>query len=126
MSERAISIPGPHHPITTEVNPNRVVVTVNGAIIADSTEALTLREADYPPVQYIPRKDVRMGELTSSNTKSHCPYKGEATYFSIKSDGDRSHDAIWTYEAPYGAVSAIKDYLAFYADRVDGIEERPV
>jgi len=124
MTERTIKIPGPDHPITIEPNPGRVVVTLGGRVIADSREALTLHEANYPPVQYIPRKDVDMAALTRSATTTYCPYKGEAAYFSIPAGGERSVDAIWTYEAPYGAVAEIKDHLAFYPDRIDAIEQR--
>ncbi|MFZ1425770.1 MAG: DUF427 domain-containing protein [Geminicoccaceae bacterium] len=124
MREKSVKVPGPDHPITIERNPNRVVVTVGGKAIADTTEALVLREAHYPSVQYIPREDVDMAALERSATRTYCPYKGDAAYFSIRSGGERSVDAIWTYEAPYDAVVAIKDHLAFYPDRVDAIQER--
>lgn len=123
MTERTVKIPGPDHPITIERNPNRIVVTLGGHVIADTREALTLREAKYPPVQYIPRRDVDMAALARSKTQTYCPYKGEAAYFSLPAGGQRSADAIWTYEAPYDAVAEIKDHLAFYPDRVDAIEE---
>ena len=122
MTERTIKTPGPDHPITIEPNQGRVVVTLSGRVIADTREALTLREASYPPVQYIPRKDVDMAALTHSDTTTYCPYKGEATYFSIPAGGERSFNAIWTYEAPYNAVAEIKDHLAFYPDRIDAID----
>ncbi|WP_404711867.1 DUF427 domain-containing protein [Sphingomonas sp. MMS24-J13] len=124
MAEKAIKIPGPDHPIGIERNPKRVVVTLGGKVIADTTAALVLREASYPAVQYIPRADVDMAALERSDTHSYCPYKGEASYFSIPAGGDRSIDAIWTYEAPYDAVAPIKDHLAFYPGRVDQIDER--
>jgi uncharacterized protein (DUF427 family) len=97
MFDGTIKIPGPDHPITIERNPSRVVVTLGGKVIADTTSALTLREAKYPPVQYIPRKDVDMAALKRSDTASYCPYKGDASYFSIPAGGERSVDAIWTY-----------------------------
>jgi uncharacterized protein (DUF427 family) len=124
MPERTIKIPGPDHPITIARNPKRMVVTLDGTVIADTTEALTLREASYPAVQYVPRKDVDMAALSRTDTHTYCPYKGEASYFSIPAGGARSVDAIWTYEAPYDSVAEIKDHLAFYPDRVDAIEER--
>jgi uncharacterized protein (DUF427 family) len=123
MTERTIKIPGPDHPIVINPNPGRVTVTLGGRVIADTSEALTLREASYPPVQYIPRKDVDMAGLLRSDTTTYCPYKGEAAYFSIPAGGERSVDAIWTYEAPYDAVAEIKYHLAFYPDRIDGIEQ---
>ena len=124
MTERTIKIPGPDHPITIEPNSGRVVITLGGRVIADTRAALTLREANYPPVQYIPRTDVDMAALIRSATATYCPYKGEAAYFSIPAGGDRSVDAIWTYEGPYGAVAEIKDHLAFYPDRIDAIDQR--
>lgn len=125
MSERPIRIPGPDHPITITPNRNRVTVTLNGRTIADTRNALTLREAAYPAVQYIPRTDVDMAALAPSATTSYCPYKGVASYFSIPEGGRRSVDAIWSYEAPHAAAEAIRGYLAFYPDRVDGIAEEP-
>jgi|SRR5579883_353423 len=124
MVDRKIKIPTPEHPITIERNPKRVIVTLNGRTIADTTAALTLREAQYAAVQYIPRQGVDMTALVRSETRTYCPYKGEASYFSIVVGGKRSIDAIWTYEAPFEAVAEIKEYLAFYPDRVDTIEER--
>jgi uncharacterized protein (DUF427 family) len=124
MQAKPIRIPGPEHPITIEANPSRVVVTVAGRVIADSVDALTLREAGYPPVQYIPRKDVDMTLLQRTDHASYCPFKGDCAYYSIPCGGERSVNAAWTYEAPYPAVAEIKDRLAFYRHRVDSIEER--
>ena len=121
---RTIKIPGPHHPITIERNPKRVVVSIGGTVLADSRDALTLREAGYPAVQYIPRKDVAMTLLERSAHATYCPYKGDCAYFSIPSGGERAINAVWTYEAPYDAVAAIRNCLAFYPERVDAIEER--
>jgi len=121
MTERSIKIPGPDHPITIEANPARVVVTLGGRAIADTTGALTLREAAYPAVQYIPRRDVDMAALARSAHTTYCPYKGEASYFSILAGGERSVNAVWTYETPFDAMAQIKDYVAFYPDRVDEI-----
>lgn len=94
MSERAIKVPSPDHPITVSRTLGRVAVTLGGKVIADTVEALTLQEASYPAVQYIPRKDVDMSALTRSETNTYCPYKGEASYFSILAGGARSIDAI--------------------------------
>jgi uncharacterized protein (DUF427 family) len=122
MTNKSIKIPGPDHPITIEANPSRVVVRVGGEIIADTNNALTLREASYPPVQYIPRRDVDMDALTRSEDTTYCPYKGDASYYSVPIGGDRSRNAVWTYEAPFEAMAQIKDYIAFYPDRVDEIK----
>jgi uncharacterized protein (DUF427 family) len=121
MADRPMKIPGPDHPISIDANPSRVVVTVGGKVIADSRNALTLREATYPAVQYIPRRDVDMVALTRSKHTTYCPYKGEASYYDIPAGGARSLNAVWTYETPFEAMAQIKDYVAFYTDRVDAI-----
>ena len=121
MADKAVKIPGPDHPITIEANPSRVMVTVGGRIIADTRAALTLREASCSAVQYIPRRDVDMTALVRSGHTTYCPYKGDASYYSIPAGGDRSIDAVWTYETPFDAMQQIRDYLAFYPDRVDEI-----
>ncbi len=117
---KTVKIPGPDHPITIKRNPGRVVVTVEGRVIADSARALTLREAAYPAVQYIPREDVDMSRLVRTEHATYCPYKGDCAYYSIVGG---AANAVWTYAAPYEAVAQIKDHLAFYADRVDSIVE---
>jgi len=121
MIDRPIKRPGPNHPISIEVNPSRVVIKVGGQVIADTSAALTLREASYPAVQYIPRRDVDMAALERSELTTYCPYKGDASYFSIPAGGDRSLNAVWTYETPFEAMTQIKEYVAFYPDRVDEI-----
>ena len=126
MTTKPIKIPGPDHPITIEPNTSRVVVTVAGQVIADTGEALTLREASYPAVQYIPRKDIDMTLLVRANHETYCPYKGDASYYSIPIGGERSTNAVWTYENPYHAVAPIKDYVSFYPDRVEAITEQPL
>lgn len=120
---RTIKQPGPDHPIEITHNPNRVVVTVAGRAIADTRRSLTLQEASYPAVQYIPRDDVDMSLLERAENTTYCPYKGECNYYGIPSGGERSVAAVWTYENPYPAVAVIKGHLAFYPDRVDSIEE---
>jgi uncharacterized protein (DUF427 family) len=122
---KTIRIPGPGHPITIEPNSHQVVVTVAGRVVADTRAALTLREAGYPPVHYIPRKDVDTALLERTDHATYCPYKGDCTYYSIPIGGERSVNAVWAYESPYAAVDAITDHVAFYPDRVDAIEERP-
>src|SRR3981189_325084 len=121
MADKPTKIQGPDHPISVEATPSRVVVKAGGKIIADTHNALTLREAVYPPVQYIPRRDVDMAALTRSEHTTYCPYKGDASYYSIPAGGDRSRNAVWTYEVPFEAMAQIKDYVAFYPDRVDEI-----
>ncbi len=114
-----MKLPGPDHPITIEPQPARVTVSVAGRAIADSRNALILREASYAPVHYIPLKDVDMTLLERTDHRTYCPYKGDCSYYSIPLGGERSVNAVWTYEAPYAAVVAIKDHVAFYPNRVD-------
>jgi uncharacterized protein (DUF427 family) len=123
MTGKSIKQPGPDHPITIEPTRARVVVTVHGRVIADTRHALTLLEASYPAVHYIPRKDVDMTQLERTDHSTYCPYKGDCAYYTIPEGGERARNAVWTYETPYEAVAEIKDHLAFYRDRVDGIEE---
>jgi uncharacterized protein (DUF427 family) len=123
MSTRPTKIPGPDHPITIKPNLARITVSIEGRVIADTTDALTLQEANYPAVQYIPRKDVDMSLLQRTDHATYCPYKGDCAYYSIASGGERSVNAVWTYEHPFDAVQQIKDHLAFYPDRVDGLQE---
>ena len=125
MTAKAIKLPGADHPIAIEPNPARIVVSVAGRVIADTGRALTLREASYPAVQYIPREDVDMSLLERTRHATYCPYKGDCAYYSIPLGGERSANAVWTYENPFAAVAAIKDHLAFYRDRVDSITEYP-
>jgi uncharacterized protein (DUF427 family) len=99
-----------------------VVVTLAGRTVAEPRRALTLKEASYPPVQYIPLADVDPALLEASDHKTWCPYKGEASYYSLPIGGPRSVNAIWSYREPHDAVAAIKDHVAFYPDRVDAIE----
>ncbi|HIH2751495.1 DUF427 domain-containing protein [Burkholderia aenigmatica] len=124
-SSRPVKSPGPDHPITVEPHPQRVVVKVAGQVVADTRRALALREASYPAVLYIPREDADMTRLQRTDRATYCPYKGDAAYYSIPAGGERAINAVWTYEAPYPAVDAIRGHLAFYPDRVDSIEESP-
>jgi uncharacterized protein (DUF427 family) len=111
--------PGADHPITIERNPSHIVVSFAGKVIADTRDALALRESTYPAVLYVPRKDVDMSLLQRTDRSTHCPYKGDAAYYSIPMGGERLVNAVWTYEQPLDAVAAIKDHLAFYTDRVE-------
>ena len=120
---KTVKVPNADHPITVEATAGRVRVLAGGKVIADSDTARTLRESDYPPVQYIPRGDVDMSLLERTDNATYCPYKGDAAYYSITVGGERAVNAVWTYEAPFEAVAQIKDHLAFYPDRVDAIEQ---
>lgn len=124
MTDKPVKIPGPDHPITITPQPARVVVSAGGLVIADTTRALNLQEASYPAVQYIPREDVDMSQLSRTTHTSHCPYKGDASYYSIGAAGAGGHNAVWTYEHPHEAVAKIAQYVAFYPDRVDSIDIR--
>ena len=122
MGALVMKLPGPDHPITITPNPKRVRVSAAGTVIADTTRALTLKEASYPAVLYIPRADARMDALSRSDRVTHCPYKGDASYFSITAGGKTLENSIWTYETPFPAMQEIAGHLAFYTDRVT-IEE---
>ncbi len=118
MVDKPVRVPGPDHPITLTTTPGRVVVSLGDQVIVDTRAALTLQEASYPAVQYLPRADARMDLLERTDHATYCPYKGDCGYFSLLPAGAAGENAVWTYEAPYPAVAAIKDYLAFYPDRV--------
>ena len=117
--------PTKENPIVIEPNQNRVRVVFNGRVIADTTRALTLKEVNLPGVQYIPRDDANMSLLERTAQQTHCGYKGDAAYYTIRAEGRAAENAVWTYEDPYPAVAAIKGCLAFYPERVDRIEELP-
>jgi uncharacterized protein (DUF427 family) len=121
MKEKQMKVPDSDHPISIECNPARVVVSVAGHVIADTRNALMLREAGYPPVHYIPREDVDLSQLERTEHATYCPYKGDSSYYSVPAGGEKSVNAVWTYEDPYPAVAQIKGYVAFYPDRVDEI-----
>ena len=99
----------------------RVRVTFNGEIIAESRDALVLEEGKYHPVYYLPRKDVKMERLIRTSHTTHCPHKGDATYYSL-SNGRTARNAVWSYEQPLAQAQAIKEHLAFYPDKVDAID----
>jgi uncharacterized protein (DUF427 family) len=120
MADRQPKIPGPDHPITVKDTGTRVVARVGDRVVADTTRALTLQESNYPAVQYIPLEDVDQSLLADSETQTYCPYKGDASYYTIAlPDGAVLTDAVWSYHEPYAAVSPIAGYVAFYPDRVD-------
>jgi uncharacterized protein (DUF427 family) len=113
-----MKMPGPNHPIAIEPDPRRLRVVFAGQVIADTARALSLRETTYPPVIYVPRDDVNMQWFERTAHKTHCPYKGDASYFALAAGGQRVEDAVWSYESPFPAVEAIKDHLAFYPQHV--------
>ena len=118
-----MKLPSPDHPITITSSTKRVRVIVGGQTVADTAHALRLQEASYPAVLYIPRADARMDLFTKTSNASHCPYKGDASYYSVTAGGATAANAAWSYETPFPAMAEIKEYLAFYPNRVDGIEE---
>jgi uncharacterized protein (DUF427 family) len=117
-----MKLPGPDHPITIMPNPKRVRVSIGGLVVADTAHALTLKEASYPAVQYVPRADANLALMARTDRVTHCPYKGDANYFSIVADGKTIENSIWTYERPFPAMTDIAGHLAFYPDKVK-IEE---
>lgn len=119
-----MKVPGPDHPITIELANKRVQVSYADQIVADSRRALIIKEADLPPVVYFPREDVDMAHLTQTDHVTHCPYKGDATYFTLKIHTGISENAAWSYETPFPAMDEIAGHVAFYPERVDSIEMR--
>jgi uncharacterized protein (DUF427 family) len=118
-----MKVPGPDHPIVISACADRVRVVFNGHVIAETAQAVSLQETSYRPVLYIPREDADMRVLERSDHRTHCPYKGDASYYSVRV-GDRvAENAVWSYETPFPAMSAIAGLLAFYPDRVDAIEQ---
>jgi uncharacterized protein (DUF427 family) len=122
MADKPVLQPSAKHPITVTPTAGRVVVTVAGQVVADSRNALTLQESTYPAVQYVPIADVDAAVLERTSTESYCPFKGDASYYSITVGGAQAVDSVWEYRAPHDAVAAIKDHVAFYPDRVDEIK----
>ena len=116
---REMKTPGPDHPITVEKNPARVTVRVGDQVVADTTAALVLQESNYPPVQYIPLADVDPALIRATDTSTYCPYKGDASYYTLVTPSGELPDAVWTYRTPYPAVAEIADHVAFYPDKVE-------
>jgi uncharacterized protein (DUF427 family) len=120
MSTKPVLEPTEAHPITVEPTGKNVTVRINGELVADTSDALTLQESTYPAVQYIPLRDVVADRLRPSDTETYCPYKGDASYYHVvTAAGDTVDDAIWTYEKPYPAVAKIAGHVAFYPDKAD-------
>ncbi|WP_197376367.1 DUF427 domain-containing protein [Mycolicibacterium baixiangningiae] len=119
MAGRPVLEPTAEHPITVTPTGRRVTVEVNGTVIAETDDALTLQEADYPAVQYIPMRDVAASALVCSDTTTYCPYKGDAAYYHVNAADQTVEDVIWTYGQPYPAVADIAGHVAFYPDKAD-------
>ncbi len=119
---KPVKIPGPDHPITITPAASRIVVRVGDTVIADTTSALSLKEASYPAVPYLPRTDVDLARLERTEHRTYCPFKGDASYYSVEGAGE---NVVWTYETPHEAVADIKEYVAFYPNKVT-IEELPL
>ncbi|MDB5373694.1 MAG: hypothetical protein JWP04_2336 [Belnapia sp.] len=117
-----MKLPGPDHPIAITPTPQRVRVLLGGQVVAETTRALTLQEASYPAVQYIPRADATLALFRKTDRSTHCPYKGDASYYSIEAGGKRAENAVWSYETPFPTMAEIEGHFAFYPDRVDAIE----
>lgn len=120
MSDRPVLEPSASHPITVEPTGRHVTVRVAGEVVVETDDALTLQESTYSPVQYIPRSDVVAGRLRPSDTETYCPFKGDASYYHVVTEGGATvEDAVWTYERPYPAVDQIAGHVAFYPDRAE-------
>jgi len=114
---------GHAHAISIQQSPNRLTVFFNGVEVAKTDKALLLKEGPLPPAHYIPREDVRMDYLTRTTHSTHCPFKGNAAYYSVNIGGKTAENAVWTYETPIDSVAVIKGYVSFYAEKMDAIEE---
>lgn len=112
-------IPDASHPITVTPTVGQVVVSIGGEVIASSTSSLTLQEASYPPVQYVPLADIDPSLLARTETSTYCPYKGDAAYYSVQTSDGTVVDAGWTYDEPYDAVAGIAGHVAFYPNKVE-------
>ncbi|MDY7559466.1 DUF427 domain-containing protein [Pseudomonas sp. 10B1] len=110
--------PGPDHPITLSPVKGRVTVKFQDVVVAQTENAVKLQEANYPAVFYIPRSDIRAERYTRTEHQTHCPYKGEAHYYSLNADGKTALNAVWTYDEPFPSVAEIKEHVAFYTDKV--------
>jgi uncharacterized protein (DUF427 family) len=119
MTTRTRLEPGPDHPITIAPTGRHVVVRAGDQVIAESDRALTLEEANYGPVQYLPLADVDAAVLSPTDHETYCPFKGEASYYTVTTPGGELENVIWTYTEPYDAVSEIAGHVAFYTDRVE-------
>ena len=114
--------PGSDHPITFADADTRWRVRYAGHVIADTDRAILLKEADYPQVVYFPKEDVEMAYFGRSDHHTACPYKGEASYWTLTMEGNVEDNVAWSYESPYPSASRISGHVAFYPDRVEVYE----
>ena len=109
----------PDHTIDLKPCPKRIRTYLGDTCVADTTRALVMQEGPYPPVYYLPRDDVRMNLLAPTDHHTYCPFKGEARYWTVDTGGKTAENAVWGYDTPYDEMAALKDYVAFYWDRMD-------
>jgi len=109
----------PDYRVTLEPNPARVRVCFAGEVVADSTRSLIVHETEHDDVVYLPREDVRMERLERSDHSTHCPFKGDASYWTIRTGGETAENAVWSYEDPFDEVAGLRGYLAFRRDRTE-------
>ena len=119
-----MKVPGPDHPITITPTSEHVVVRFRGEVVADTRGALVLQEASYPPVLYVPRGDAVLSHYEKTQHRTHCPYKGDASYFTLLAKDGRAENAVWSYEEPFPAMAQIRGHVAFYPDKVT-VERTP-
>ncbi|GAA4262681.1 DUF427 domain-containing protein [Dactylosporangium darangshiense] len=112
-------IPGPDHPITVAPADARVVVRAGERVLADTTDALALQESTYPVVYYVPLADVDQSLLQRTEHSTYCPYKGDASYYSVVTPEETLDNAVWSYEEPYAAVAPIAKRVAFYTNKLE-------
>lgn len=118
-STKEPKLPGPEHPITVVPTDQPVVVRAGEKVIAQTHRALTLAEADYPTVQYVPLADVDEAVLSPTDHSTYCPYKGDASYYNVSTPEGELENVVWTYEQPYDAVAEIAGHVAFYTNQVE-------
>jgi uncharacterized protein (DUF427 family) len=116
----------PEHFVRTEPTPKRLRATFAGVPVFDTLSALILFEARHVPVYYVPRSDVAADLLTRTGHATYCPFKGEASYWTIAANGRTAENAVWAYERPYDEVAHLARYMAFYWNRLDHWSEEDV
>ena len=115
----------PNHKVELEPKPERVRAMFGGEAIADSERCRLVLESRHDAVVYFPREDVRMDALEKLTDTTFCPFKGTASYFTVRVGEREAANAVWSYEDPFDEVRDLKDYMAFYVDRIDELTEAP-